>query len=449
MTTKELREKRAKLVADARGYYDTAIAEASTEAQRQEADAKFDSAMAEADQLGEQIARAERLEDSERALTTRRESRAARENRTISDVAAEEVLEFEAFVAYCKFGMNGISDHLRPLAARHFGPLKAAQSTIPAEGGYTVPQEFMYQLETAMLAFGGMRAVASNIKTDSGALMPYPTSNDATNEGAIIAENTQVTEQDAVFGAINLGAFMYTSKLVRISLQLLQDSAFDLPSWLAQRLGERLARITNRHFTVGAGGGALPMGIVTAATAGPVGSGSVAGGSVTYDNLVDTEHSVDPAYRANGKWMFHDSTLRDIKKLKDLQGRPIWIPGLIDREPDRILGYPYQINQHMAVPAVNAKTILFGDLSKYLIRDVLGVQVLRLNERYADYLQVGFLAFLRADGNLIDAGTHPVKYFSCSATALLGVEGEGATGATGATGSNGATGATGSSRGGK
>jgi HK97 family phage major capsid protein len=424
MTTKELREKRAKLVADARGFYDTAIAEASTEAQRKEADEKFDAAMAEADKLGDQIARAERLDDSERALSVRRESRAARENRTVSDVATEEALEFEAFVGYCKFGMQGIADHLRPIAAKHFGPIKAAQSTTPAEGGYTVPQEFMYQLETAMLAFGGMRAVASSIKTDSGALMPYPTSNDTANEGAIIAENTQVTEQDAVFGAVNLGAFMYTSKLVRISFQLLQDSAFDLPSWLAARLGERLARITNRHFTVGAGGGALPMGIVTAATAGPVGSGSVAAGSVTYDNLVDLEHSVDPSYRTNGKWMFHDNTLRDLKKLKDTLGRPIWIPGLVDREPDRILGYPYQINQHMAVPAANAKTILFGALDKYLIRDVLGLQLLRLNERYADYLQVGFLAFLRCDGNLIDAGTHPVKYFTCSSVALL--EGESA-----------------------
>jgi HK97 family phage major capsid protein len=418
MTTKELREKRAKLVADARGYYDTAIAEASTEAQRKEAEEKFDAAMAEADQLKAKIDRADRLDDSEKALAVRRESRAARENRSVSDVASEEALETEAFVAYCKYGMAGIADHLRPIALKRFGPVKAAQSTVPAEGGYTVPQDFMYQLETAMLAFGGMRSVASVIRTDSGALMPYPTSNDTVNEGAIIAENTQVTEQDVAFGAVNLGAFMYTSKLVRVSFQLLQDSAFDLPSWLAARLGERLARITNRHFTVGAGGGALPTGIITAATAGPVGSGSLAAvGAVSYDNLVDTEHSVDPAYRTNARWMFHDNTLRDLKKLKDDMGRPIWIPGLVDREPDRILGYGYTINQHMAAPAVNAKIIAFGALDKYLIRDVLGLQVLRLNERYADYLQVGFLAFLRADGNLIDAGTHPVKYFQATATA--------------------------------
>jgi HK97 family phage major capsid protein len=105
-----------------------------------------------------------------------------------------------------------------------------------------------------------------------------------------------------------------------------------------------------------------------------------------------------------------------VKKLKDTQGRPLFQPGLANKEPDTINGYPYQINQSMAVMAANAKSIAFGQLSKYFIRNVAQIEVLRLTERYADFGQVGFLAFSRADGNLLDAGTNPVKYYANSAT---------------------------------
>jgi len=207
---------------------------------------------------------------------------------------------------------------------------------------------------------------------------------------------------------------MYTSKIVRISFQLLQDSAFDLESWLARKLGIRIARITNEHFTVGTGT-SQPEGVVTGASQGKVGaSGQTT--SVTYPDLVDLEHSVDRAYRTNGQWMFHDSSLKALKKMEDSQNRPLWLPGIAQREPDMILGKPYIVNNDMPEMAASAKSILFGDFSAYCIRDVLGVQLLRLVERYADYLQVGFLAFARHDGGMLDAGTGPIKYYQNSAT---------------------------------
>ena len=108
--------------------------------------------------------------------------------------------------------------------------------------------------------------------------------------------------------------------------------------------------------------------------------------------------------------MMADSTLKIVKKLKDSQNRYLWMSGLAFKEPDTINGYPYTINQHMPAATTTLKSLLFGDFSKYFIRRAGGVMLMRLVERYADYNQTGFVAFQRADGNLVDAGTHPVKY---------------------------------------
>jgi HK97 family phage major capsid protein len=120
-------------------------------------------------------------------------------------------------------------------------------------------------------------------------------------------------------------------------------------------------------------------------------------------------HSVDPEYRAlpGCGWMMPDAMLKTMRKLVDGESRPLWQPGLVAGEPDTILGKPYFINQSMASPAAGAKTLLFGNLASYFVRDVMDVMVLRLVERYAEYGQVGFLAFSRHDGDLLDAGTHP------------------------------------------
>ena len=132
--------------------------------------------------------------------------------------------------------------------------------------------------------------------------------------------------------------------------------------------------------------------------------------------MVSLEHSVDPAYRGNAKFMMSDSALAKTKLLLDTQGRPLWSAGIAGGAPDTLLGYPIIINNDMAVMAAGAKSVLFGDFSKYIIRDVLGVTLLRLEERYADFHQVAFLAFARMDGDLLDAGTHPVKHFVNAAT---------------------------------
>jgi HK97 family phage major capsid protein len=255
--------------------------------------------------------------------------------------------------------------------------------------------------------------VSTVIRTDSGADLPIPTSDDTSNKGAILSENTQASEVDITFGQIVLQSFKYSSKYVLVSVELLQDSSINVAEFIGKALGERIGRITNDHFTTG-DASSKPNGIVTAAGAGVTATALTA--TTTYDNVVDLVHSVDPAYRDKGKFMFHDGGLKMLKKIKVLQysgdttGVPLWSPGLAPGAPDTILGYPYVINQSMTTPATGVKSILFGDFSKYLIRDVRDVTLLRLDERFADYHQVGFLAFSRHDGDLLDAGTDPVKY---------------------------------------
>jgi len=308
-----------------------------------------------------------------------------------------------------------------PLRSLHPRDVEAWEKRAPmgvgsgAIGLYTAPDSPMGALERALLAFGGMRQVSTVYRTASGTDMPFPTNNDTSNKGAILAENTQVAEVDATFGQLVLNSFKYSSKMVLVARELLQDSAVNIPELIGQILGERIGRIQNDHFTTG-DNSSKPNGVVTAATSASI--TSAAATTITYDNLVDLVHTLDPAYRPNARFMFNDGALKIIKKIKvaqysgDTVGAPLWIPGLAGALADTIMGYPYVINQSVATPAASSKSVLFGDFSKYLIRDVADVRLIRMEERYADYDQVGFTAFMRSDADLRDAGTHPVYYMT-------------------------------------
>jgi HK97 family phage major capsid protein len=339
----------------------------------------------------------------------------------VEERAKEEDEKYKtAFRTWILGGPEALTPEQRSLMASRFvagSELRAQGVATGAAGGYTVPEGFYNRLTEAMKWYGGIRdSRATILTTASGSDLPMPTDNDTTNKGARVGENTQVTEQDVAFGQKTLKAYMYTSKVVRVSFQLLQDSAFDIEAYLARKLGERIGRITNEEFTTGTGSaGSMPQGVVTGALQGKVGATGQTT-SVTYEDLVDLEHSVDKAYRRAAEFMLHDTTLAVLKKLKDGDGRPMWIPGMATREPDTILGYRYVINNDMPAMAAGAKSILFGDFSLFHVRDVVGAQLLRLTERYADFLQVGFLAFSRHDSVLLDAGTGPIKYYQNSAT---------------------------------
>ncbi len=285
--------------------------------------------------------------------------------------------------------------------------VRAQGTSIGSEGAHTIPQDFVSQLEAALLAYGGMRQVATVMRTASGNEMPWPTVNDTSNKGARIDENTAVGEQDVSFGQVVFRAYKYTSKMVKVPVELLEDSAIDLVAYLSQAMGTRIARITNEEFTTG-DGSAKPEGIVTGATEGKDAASSTA---LDPDEILDLIHSVDPAYRMQGaSFMMNDSVVKAVRQLKQ-DSEYVWQPGLQAGQPDRLFDFPVTVNQDMAgTIEQNAKTMLFGALQLYKIRDVAGFRLRRLQERYAESDQEAFVAFSRHDGHLLDAGTNPVKY---------------------------------------
>lgn len=288
-------------------------------------------------------------------------------------------------------------------------------------GGYLVPQGYVYQIEEAMKWYGDMvnEGVVTMLNTSTGNDMPFPTDNDTTNTGERVGEGVQVTEQDVTLGSITFKAWKYSTKMVKLSIELIQDSAFDLDSYLKRKFATRLGRILNTDFTVGLGPGSFqPNGVLTAATLGAtaVGSSANTGGaetgatSIGSIDLTELEHSVDPAYRPGSRFMFHDSTFKKLKEVLDKYGRPLWQPGISTAAPDTINGRPFSINNDLPIVATGNKSVLFGDFTKYNVRRVRELSIVRLSERFADYGQVALLGFARYDGQLMDAGTHPVKY---------------------------------------
>ena len=325
-----------------------------------------------------------------------------------------------AFSQFMRRGLDGMDNETRELVQGRFtttgGDESRAQSIgTNSAGGYLVPSGFRAVITETMKAYGGLLAETNLITTTTGNPLPWPGVDDTGNVGAILSENTQVSNQDIAVTQKTLNAFTYTSKQVLVSLQLLQDSAFDLDSYVPKELGKRIGRAVAAHIATGTGS-SQPTGIGYAPTTGKTG---IAGQTTTviYDDLIDLLHSIDPAYRQMGncKWAMADPSLAVVRKLKDSQGHPLWQPAVTAGVPDTLLGYGVVIDNGLPTMAASAKSILFGDFhAGQITRQVLDVQMLRLVERYADYLQVGFIGFSRLDSKPDDAAA--VKAYVNSAS---------------------------------
>nr|WP_218008036.1 phage major capsid protein [Herbidospora sakaeratensis] len=310
----------------------------------------------------------------------------------------------EAFYGFIRRGLDRLTPEQRELLAANFGEVRAQGVGVDSAGGYLVPEGFRNKMTETLVAFGGLMGQVSEIVTGTGNDLPWPTNDDTANIGAILGENTQISEQDLTIGQRKLGAHIYTSKLVRVSLALLQDNQFNLEAWLPTKLGTRIGRAVAAHLCTGTGVG-QPEGITVGGTVGKTGAVS-ATAVITYDDTIDLEHSVNSAYRegGNAKYVFADSMLKLLRKLKDGEGRPIWVPVPTAGFPATINGWSYTVDDGMPAPAPGAKSIAFGDFRQgYVARRVLDVQLQILRERYADYLQVGFHGFARLDGRVDDA----------------------------------------------
>jgi HK97 family phage major capsid protein len=415
MATSELRAKQHALLVDAEQVR-SEITDDTPAERVTELEARFDTIMAEHDGLNERIEREERLDNARRQAEEREErARAQRprgENGAVNGARNEQVTEADAFRSFLQFGARGVSDEVREvLRALRPSSEQRAQSLTDAEGGYTVPQGFMPELIKSMAAWGPMLdpGVTRELVTAAGNQIEIPTTNDTANVGVRLAENTAATsEGDVVFGQKLLDAYKYSSGPIKVSRELLQDSAFDMGAILNDLMGERIARKVNTDLTTGDGSGD-PNGIVTASTAGKTAAGVAA---ITADELIDLYHSVNPAYRAapTCRFMLNDSTLAAVRKLKDGQGQYL-INGLRDGAGMINLAgiaVPYVINQAMASLATGNKTVLFGDFNKYIVRRVREFVVRRSDELYLEADQAVFVGFARFDGELLD--TAAVKH---------------------------------------
>lgn len=371
--------------------------------------AAYENAMAEIDEIDAKI---KRIQDANEKL--------AEQTRTENVAEGAERLGRNSgdkgLSVYAKWLRGGDA----ALNADDWAAIRNTMSTTTgSQGGFTVDSEVATSVIDRLREFGGMRAVSTVISTSGFGAMSFPTSDGTTEVGEIVAENATAADQNLSFGTVSLSAFKYSSRTVAVPFELLQDSGVDIEAFVQSRLVTRLGRITNQHFTTGTGTG-QPNGVATAATVGvTAANGTSQVTNVTYDSLVDLQHSVDPAYRASARWMFNDITLRQIRKIRDGQQRPIFVPGyeagVPGGSPDTLLGQSITINQDVANMAANARSILYGDFSGYYIRDVMALEMFRFTDSaFTRNGQVGFLAWMRTGGNLIDA--NKVRVFVNAAT---------------------------------
>lgn len=294
-----------------------------------------------------------------------------------------------------------------------------AQATTPGSaGGFTVPETMRQKLTERLKAFGGLASAVEEITTTSGEPLRWPTLDDTANAGVITPENTSPASggADLVFGEKTLGAFKYVAPgagnlPLRVSVELLQDSAFDIQALVERKLGERIGRRQAVDWVTG-NGTTEPFGIDTGTT---VAVDTFDAATPTYDELVDAVHQVDPAYRAGAVWSFNDQTLAQIERLVDGSGRPLLNPAAegISSGPNNttLLGYPVVIDQAWPTytDATTGRWGVFGDLrAGYVIRRVKDLTLIVNPYSRANEGQVEYTLWARADGVPQDTNAYRV-----------------------------------------
>lgn len=412
MSLKDLQEKRAKLVADARSALDE-ITKNTDEARAAELDKRHDDIMAEFDKIEKVIEREERTAKAEK----REEETRARRRPAPGDSRARgqddgDPIEYRA-VFHKLLASGGDPTLLAPeeRAVLIAGAVKKGEAEFRAQvttsggpGGYTVPVELANIMIKSMAAWGPMydEDICTTINTAAGNQINLPTVDDTAVPVVKHTEGTALTDDggsDVTFAQKRLDAYMFDTEFIRFSLELAQDSIFNVEALLGDLLGERLGRRANLELTVGDGSGD-PNGVVTASSLGKTAASATA---VTTDELIDLVHSVNPAYRTSPKvrFMFNDTTLAAIRKLKNGTGDYLWDAGdFTNGIPGTLLGYRYSINQAMPAMTTGLKPIIFGDFGKYFVRKVGSPIIGVLRERF--WPDLGIAGLIRLDGELGD-----------------------------------------------
>lgn len=354
---------------------------------------RWDTMLSDYDKADKAVEAEERYVDIQRKQA---EEEVAKRDFYIGDLLGEQYRK--AFADYILNGASGISPESRATIEQRAGITGLV-------GGVTIPSLLASEIEVALKNYGGMFEASTIINTTHGGDLILPTVNDTNAKATIVSDYDQSTKRAPSFGSVTLKAYTYRTPIIPVSQTLIQDSAFNLDAVLSGLLGDSFSRGVNEQLTTGDGTG-KPTGIVTAATAC---STQAAAASIKLDDIIDLIKSVNSAYARNGKFMFNRNTLWELAKIKDQSGRYIWQDSARDGAPATLFGKQYILNDDMADIGAGNASVLFGDLSKYKIRMVKSFSVIRLNELLAEYLAIGLFGFARVDGNLLDAGTNPVK----------------------------------------
>ncbi|WP_396276599.1 phage major capsid protein [Haloimpatiens lingqiaonensis] len=266
-----------------------------------------------------------------------------------------------------------------------------------SEGGYLVPDEFEKTLVEGLLEENIFRTLATIINTSSGdRKIPVVASK---GNASWVDEEAPIPESDDSFGQISIGAFKLAT-IIKISEELLNDSVFNLESYIAKEFARRIGSAEEEAFLIGNGTG-RPTGIFNDTGGAGVGTTASTQSTIKIDEVIDLFYSLKSPYRKKATFIMNDSTVKEIRKLKDGNGQYIWQPSITAGEPDTILNRPVKTSSYVPGLAAGAKPIAFGDFSYYWIADRQGKSFQRLNELYAVTGQIGFKASQRVDGKLI------------------------------------------------
>jgi HK97 family phage major capsid protein len=405
LKSKQLRQQRAKLIADARAITKKDVV---TPEELRSADAMMD----DADALMEQVKVHERTETAERELSvangTERNQENTEEQRGNKKLAIIATPEYrKAFVNYL-FNPDNLTPEDRSILRNGYVEERALSASTGSAGAYSIPQGFMAEVEKAEKFFGGAAKYARIINTASGNAIPWPTVDDTSNSGEDKAENTAGADQDVTFGSATLNAYKMDSGVVKVPNELFEDAGVNLEELLGEILGERIGRRKNTKQTTGSGSSTF-QGFVIGASLGVTAASATA---IAADELFDLFHSVDPAYRQNPKvcWQMNDAVIKAVRKLKDSQGRYLWEASIQAGVPDQLMNKPVVANNDMDTIATTKKTIVFGDFSKFVVRNVRNLVIRRLSERYAEADQTAFIAWYRGDSRVVSASTKALTY---------------------------------------
>lgn len=385
MTIQELREKRSKAWDTARDFLDSKRNESGL---LSEADSKtYDAMEQQIVAYGKEIQRLERQAQIESEMNKptstpiQNKPNASIHSDTKTGIASDE---------YRTAFWNSIRN-------RNFADVRnALQIGEDTEGGYLCPDEFERKLISALEEENVFRPLATKIQTSSGdRKIPVITQK---GEATWMEEEEAYTLSDDAFGQIALSAYK-VGTAIKISEELLNDSVFDLPSYIAKEFARRIGAKEEEAFFVGDGKG-KPTGIF-AATGGAESGATTSTANITFDDVLELFYSLRSPYRKKAVWVLNDSTVKALRKLKDSTGNYIWNPSVQAGVPDTILNRPYYTSSYVPEIKAGAKCLAFGDFSYYWIGDRQGRSFKRLNEVFAMNGQVGFLASQRVDGRLI------------------------------------------------